>query len=745
MERPSFKRKGDFVDAASRKKAQLGGSSNGAPAPKMSFAARMMAKMGYQEGQGLGKAGEGILNPIEVKLRPQGAGVGAVKEKTDQAKAEARRAAAQRGDEYEDSSDEERKARRRRKEAQRSATGSGASTPGGSTRPKIRYRTAADIEAAADGLEVPNVLKSLIDATGKETRLLTSTAGLMTPVGGTPSAETEAEKLAKRARLELESYADAWNDLRDRERYIDIEEDRVQQEIDAQQEDVRKLQGVVDAVDALSHLDLSKPSSPDEAAARWEQVVSQLETIQVEYRDELDAYGLLEAAVAAIHPLFKQEMLDWEPLENPTHLVPYLHRLQIILGITNLSKALVNGQDNFDLPRHPKSTTPYETMIYTLWLPRVRTAITNTWNPHAPSPLIALIDAWHDLLPPFIHHSLLNNLIVTKLTAALNAWNPRKSSKRHSSSTPLPHIWLFPWLLHLSDQHTDPRSPSGLLADVKRKLRTALDTWDLTAGPMPGLDAWREVLRAALDDVLLRHLLPRLAHHLITRLDVYPPDQDLAPLEAALAWRAHFKPAVMAQLLAAELAPKWLATLHQWLVSDDVNYEEVGQWFSWWKAQIPDDIAAQKPLLDMWDQGLAMMNAALDLGADAKTQLPPPSAGPARPLAAPPGTPAGGAGAGRGAAGPPSERKKEAPPAEATFKDVVEAWCAEESLLLMPLREAHDSTGMPLFRITASATGRGGAVVYFKGDVVWAQKRGERGRWEPVGLGEELVRRAEGR
>ncbi|KAF2490652.1 hypothetical protein BU16DRAFT_531099, partial [Lophium mytilinum] len=64
--------------------------------------------MGYKEGEGLGKEGEGILGPIEVNTRPKGAGLGVVREKTAQAKAEDRRYAQRCGEDYvDDDSDDE--------------------------------------------------------------------------------------------------------------------------------------------------------------------------------------------------------------------------------------------------------------------------------------------------------------------------------------------------------------------------------------------------------------------------------------------------------------------------------------------------------------------------------------------------------------------------------------------------------------------------------------------------------------
>ena len=40
------------------------------------FAERMMKKMGYKEGQGLGKFDQGMINPVDVKLRVKGSGLG---------------------------------------------------------------------------------------------------------------------------------------------------------------------------------------------------------------------------------------------------------------------------------------------------------------------------------------------------------------------------------------------------------------------------------------------------------------------------------------------------------------------------------------------------------------------------------------------------------------------------------------------------------------------------------------------
>ncbi|MCJ1365500.1 hypothetical protein MMC16_004622 [Acarospora aff. strigata] len=715
-------------------------TSKQAPVNPTSFAAKMMAKMGYVEGRGLGSSGQGILNPVETKLRPQGVGLGAVREKTQQAKDEAKREAQRRGEVLEDSSEGERRNRRKVKEKRISGLGSGASIPGeGKDRTKTRYQTVADIMAKTDGLEVPNVLRSIIDATGKETKLLSSASGLMTPTEGIAITDTESMKITTRARRDLEAFADEWNALKAQKKYLQVLESQLTAEIDEQHEEARRLKGVTEIVHALHRLEMDRSivlGLDDGVEAHWDHMVSKLQSLEIEFSDEFERYGLAEVATAAIHPLFSYEMGRWQPLAQPTHLLNHLRRLRRILGIESTmdSSALsfVNGYHHQS--SSPKATTHYETMIYTLWLPRVRSAITNEWDVHEPSAAISLIEAWKDVLPPFVYANAIDQLVVQKLTGAVIDWTPRSSQKKRRHQQP-PHIWLFPWLPYLDEHHTDPRSSSGLLADVKRKFRVVIDNWDLSRGALEGLQNWKEVLRGELDNVLIRHLLPRLASHMQEKFDINPQDQDLTALEQVLLWNDFFKPSTMAQLLIAEFFPKWHNILYIWLTSEP-NYEEIWQWFSWWKTQIPPELSGTQALAAEWEKGLAMINDALDLGDRATTELAPPIAGPVRPI-----KPA------VSAATPASNGIVSAqhPVHETSFRDVVDDWCVEQGLIMVPLREAHALTGLPLLRITASVNGKGGVLVYLKGDVLWAQNKKDKALWEPVGLDSVLLERAEGR
>ena len=727
------------MDGASIPSSAVEPQSSQAP---NSFAARMMAKMGHRPGQGLGASGQGITAPIDVKLRPQGAGLGIVREKTRQAKDEERRVARLRGESVEDSSEEEARSRKPRTKADRSDAVA-STVP---KRPKTRFRTATEIEEDSAGMVVPSVLKSLIDITGKSTTFLPSPA----PPSGGLSADAEIARIADRAQRDLEAYAEEWRILGDELDYLNEQQRLLGEEVAEGRETDRRLQGLVDGVRGLerSISDAPAEGQPPSHDDEWETVTTALETLALEFKEESGTYHLSEAAVAAVHARLRSAMERWDVLNDVRHVAPYLHRLHdVLVSGTKADDAIVAAYDDgsaLGRRRPSKATTPYETMIYRTWLPKVRSAIVNDWKVEHPTQLTALVDAWKDVLPPFVFANMLDRLIVGRLGEALAAWNPRPSHRQEQKELRSPHVWLFPWLPYLDARHTDLGRSSGLLADVRRKFKGALSTYNLRGGLIDDLRPWKEVLGRDFDKLLIRHMLPRLAEKLRRELDINPADQDLEPLLRVLDWSDLFPVKVMGQLLAMEFFPKWLEILHQWLTSEP-NYEEVGRWFTWWKSQIPEEINRLAIVVNSWERGLAMMNRAIDLGDRAATDLPLP----ATRAHDEPGTSVavGGRSVEESIPVCPSQPPPPPPPPppEASFRDVVEVWCEQENLLMVPLREAHVQTGIPILRITASANGKGGVLVYLKGDVVWAQNKVRRDVWQPVELGSPLVERAEGR
>ena len=732
-----------------RQPAQNGtqGAGTASPAAPNSFTAKMMAKMGYVEGQGLGATGKGRLAPIETQQRPQGAGLGAVKEKTQQAKAEEKREAAFRGEVLTDSSDEEKKRKRKLKEKRMSGVASGSRTPAGRVKPK--YKTASEMEAAAEGLEVPNVLKSIIDATGQETKLLTSAAGLMSSQIAMVPSETEAEKIARRARRDLEAFTDEWRALKERDDYYEAEHLQLSTEIQRDTEEIQDLENVIDAVQHLEKLSVSELQDATNDAA-WESITKRLEGLEKSLQSVQDLLALQEVSAAAIHPLFRDTMENWEPLHQTTDIVPYLSRLKLPLGIKpqpeSRALTLQNGHSHSKV--QSKSTTPYESLVHKYWLPRIRSAITNEWDVYDPEPLVNLIKVWEPVLPPFILANVLDQLVVRRLSDASAKWKPQNAHKHRRRTQP--QAWLFPWLELLDEQHTNPKSSTGLLADVKRKLKTVITSWDLNSAILPGLESWKSVFHSDLSSILVRHLLPRLSSYLAENFAVDPSDQDLNPLEKVLQWKPYFSPDAMSQLFVTAFFPKWHETLYIWLTSTAANFDEISQWYQWWKETLEAEAADERrpgsfndvpEIAAEWSKGVEAINRAIDAlenGLDVASNLEPPSIGD------------------KGSTPAVSTPIIEVPTSKpviiempTTFKDVVEDWCAENDLHLIALREADLQSGLPLFRITASASGKGGVVVYLKGDVVWVRQSATAGSEErvymPMGLDDALAAKAERR
>lgn len=688
-----------------------------------SFGARMMAKMGYVEGKGLGKEEQGRNLIIEANLRPQKAGLGAVKEKTAQERAEEKRQARLRGEVVVDSDEEDKKRRAARKKKALGGLGStpasGASTP---KRNKPKYVTMADIQKAAPGLTIPDAFTPILDMTGPGKKMLTSSSGLMTPTSASAPESTEtaeSRKLVKRAQNDLMAILEEWQSLQERKAFLDLQLQQEQQEMEELTASLQGNLSVTTACDAIIE-PVESGEMDEKADLNWKlgRIISGLKDASGALSDAMLPQikeELATIAVAAIYPTLRDYLRLWDPLKDPKPA--FVEGLESIRGLLGLDKAAKKS-------RRRATATPWETVMFKFWLPVVASAV-RLWDVREPDQMIAVIKGWDKLMPGFVRTQLLEQDIVRKLDEAVQNWQPRKRSTHN-----LPHSWIFPWLQYLPSTHRDPKSSTGLVADVKRKFRQLMDAWDFKQGVIPGLTKWKEVLRPRdgrdhWAPLVMDHLLPSMARYMRKSFKVVPQDQEpfMDVLEGVFKWLDVIRPSMVGEVMVAELFPQWHDALFQWLRMDEVNYEEISQWFEWWQDSVfPDEIKTLPSIAAELEKGTALIERALDLGDKAKTELAPPEKGPAiktsksssrdkarkpRPEALVP---------------PPPPPK---PVEEVTFRHVMEDWCQENDLQFVPERKRVHAEG-PLYRVTARGDGKGGVLVYLKGDTAFVERRNDK-------------------
>ena len=75
------------------------------------------------------------------------------------------------------------------------------------------------------------------------------------------------------------------------------------------------------------------------------------------------------------------------------------------------------------------------------------------------------------------------------------------------------------------------------------------------------------------EKLLLKYIVPKLGETLRDEFKVNPQKQDMDPLNWVLVWWPVIGSTVMSQLLETEFFPKWLETVHKWLIAPNASFE----------------------------------------------------------------------------------------------------------------------------------------------------------------------------
>ncbi|KAI0738635.1 TFP11-domain-containing protein [Daedaleopsis nitida] len=690
------------------------------------FGARMLAKMGWQAGLGLGTTGEGIVTPVESKLRPKGMGIAfkGFREKTEQSKAEARR----RGEIVSDDEEESKgTARKARKAAKAHEARTEAWKQPKKLKTRVQHKTYEEIVAEAGQDASQAGVGPIIDATGATLREVSSLADV-SMASWTPSTDPmrlpeirhNLRLITESCRTDLDGLAREARALEERKKWIRAEDARLRKQVDEEAELISRMQQMNLVVNEIN-------SQARETASTYE---ASLEPFSVGFdkllgqcAQEFDRYRLDEVVVAAIAPVIRRMLTQWQPLENPTAFTANFRAWRRALKMTT-----AEGQPQHQVQVYGSSTvvsaptveekpmTPYESLLWNTWLPRVRSSLNNDWSPEDPTPAVRLYEAWSSFLPSFIRDNFFDQLVLPKVHKAVGDWSPRKSKVALQTL-------VFPWLPHVGLRLED------ILGDARRKVKSVLRGWTPADAIPQDLKVWKDVFDAGeWDTMLLKYVVPKLGSRLRDDFRVNPRQQDMQPLQDVMSWEQILRPSIISQIIEKEFFPKWLDVLYIWLIQPNPSFEEVSRWYSFWKDTFSEDIQGMPGIAQGFTRGLQLMNKALELGPDAATRLPRPdhSVVPS-------------AGATPALAAKPKEKARPVRTQEITFRSIVEDFSSSHNLLFVPTGKAHEQSRMPLYRVSPSADGKGGILVYVLDDAVWAADGN--GVYRAIGL-EDMVLRA---
>ncbi|KAG9448584.1 hypothetical protein H6P81_008549 [Aristolochia fimbriata] len=525
---------------------------------------KLLERMGYKGG-GLGKHEQGIVAPIEAKLRPKNMGMGFNDFKENKLPVV---------EELEEKKPTQVVGRSKEKLWLKQNRG------------KKKDINIEELLAKKEEESV-SVIEKVYDMRGPHVRVLTNLENLNAEEEAkeseVPMAELQhnVKLILDLAEHDVQIFNRKLRHERETVANLLLEKEKLEEKEIEQRRQLSSMERIVGMLDSLKEESLSGTMTLDFLAKTFKD-------LQRTFGSDYKHYNLSCIACSFAFPLFIRVFQGWDPLTNPSHG----------LELVSSWKDLLLGDDPYDYS-DVNVAPPYTQLVMEVIFPAVRISSTHTWKARDPEPMLRYLELWDKLLPPPVLQSILQMVVMPKLSEAVETWDPR------TETVPI-HVWVHPWLPLLGQKL------EVLYHTIRVKLGNVLHAWHASdSSAFAILSPWRTVFDpASWEHLVVRYIVPKLMN-VLQEFQVNPANQNLDQFYWVMSWASAVPIQHMVSMLETGFFTKWHLVLYHWLRSNP-NYEEVTQWFLGWKGLFPAELLANERIRSLLNVGLEMMNQAVE-------------------------------------------------------------------------------------------------------------------------------------
>lgn len=356
---------------------------------------KLLMKMGYQPGKGLGKNLQGISTPIEAKPR---LGKGSISFYGNESKNE------------EDDEQEKDKRTKFNKKSINIKDDGQYSTFLKQSKPKKIYVDGDEFNLASKA----DTAVKIIDLTGRETKVYDGYGEMPKAFSNLDGFQNFEQDDSDLEDFELE------NDRKKLKSDLDYERHRLEEllnekvkfekEIEFYEQKKQSYELIIDKLSTLN----SSINSLEDLISVCEQLADNELSCEIFY-----TFGFTS---------LKHELRNWLPFEEPTKHLDSFRKLN----------RLFNKKKQF-----------YDQIVWDCWVPYIRMSIEMFGDMRHCNKMIEFFDYWNDLISEWIINILVNQSVVSKLEQQVIDWSPEKDK------IPI-HQWIHPWLPKIKMQYLEP-------------------------------------------------------------------------------------------------------------------------------------------------------------------------------------------------------------------------------------------------------------------------------------------------